>query len=501
MRLVQIILVAACIPAAVLRGESIGAEPPKAYSVVRVNITNQPWDFFHPWGKKAPYSRRAVGAVLPNNRVLVTAEFVANASYVEFETPEGGQKAPASIEAVDYESNLALLKTDDTKFLKPFAPLELTVATVGDTLTVLQLETNGALLMTRGAMTNAEVAHYPIDESPLLVYHLAASLQFREAAFMLPVVKGDKLAGVVMRYDAQSTNVDIIPTPVIEHFLRDASHGPYKGFPRSGMAYTGTRDPQLRKFLGLNDQSPGGIYITELRAGGPAEKAGLAPGDVLLRIDNQAIDRDGNYNDPVYGKISLGNLLSTRHYDGDDVKFTLFRKGEIKDAMVRLSHRSVTEYTIEPYVIDRPPNFYIFGGLILEELSQQYLKEWGADWLKKAPEDLVYLDRHQSELFPDGQGKVVFLSRVLPSDATIGYEDLRHLIVTKINGVEIHSLADVPAALPKAVDGIHRIQFSTDPGEIYLNAKDMAESEQVLAKTYRLPSLRRLDAGNAAVTP
>ena len=35
--------------------------------------------------------------------------------------------------------------------------------------------------------------------------------------------------------------------------------------------------------------------------------------------------------------------------------------------------------------------FYILGGLVLEELSRQYLKEWGQEWMKKAPEDLVYL--------------------------------------------------------------------------------------------------------------
>src|SRR5688500_17927599 len=38
-------------------------------SVLRVNVTNQPWDFLRPWGKRSPYSRRAVGAVLPGRRV------------------------------------------------------------------------------------------------------------------------------------------------------------------------------------------------------------------------------------------------------------------------------------------------------------------------------------------------------------------------------------------------------------------------------------------------
>jgi hypothetical protein len=134
-------------------------------SVVRVNVTNQPWDFIRPWGKRPPISRRAIGAVLPNERVLVTAELVGNANYVELETPEGGQKSVATIETVDYEANLAILKAEDDRFLDSFKPLELTTATVGDILTVWQIESTGTLLVTNGSMTSAEVSRYPLDDS------------------------------------------------------------------------------------------------------------------------------------------------------------------------------------------------------------------------------------------------------------------------------------------------------------------------------------------------
>ena len=49
-------------------------KPDAPLSVVRVNVTNQPWDFGRPWGKRPPFSRRAIGTVLTGNRVLVTAE-------------------------------------------------------------------------------------------------------------------------------------------------------------------------------------------------------------------------------------------------------------------------------------------------------------------------------------------------------------------------------------------------------------------------------------------
>lgn len=88
----------------------------KRLSVVRVNVTNQPWDFLHPWNKRAPFTRRALGAVLPGGRVLVTAELVANANYLELERAESGEKAAATVELVDYEANLALIKPQDENF-------------------------------------------------------------------------------------------------------------------------------------------------------------------------------------------------------------------------------------------------------------------------------------------------------------------------------------------------------------------------------------------------
>ncbi len=475
--------------------QTVTVEPPQQQlSVVRVNVTNQPHDFFRPWGKRAPITRRAIGAVLPGGRVLTTAELVANANYLELETADGVQRTPAAVEAVDYEANLALLKTDDAQFLKPFKPLEVGSANVGDLLSVWQIESNGGLLVTKGPMTSAEVSRYPVDEFPFLVYRVTASLQFRDSSFTMPVIKDDKLVGIVMRYDAQANNVEIVPAPLIEHFLKDVATAPYEGFPRAAMSYTGTRDPQFRRYMKLPENSQGGVYITEVLADGPAGQAGLERGDILLRIGEFPIDQDGNYNDPTYGRISASHLLATRHNHGDVVKFAISRNGEAKELAVTLTHRPIDQYVSEPYVIDRAPQFYVLGGLILQELSRQYLKEWGADWAKKAPEELVYLDRQQTELFKAGERKkIVFLNRVLPSDATIGYEDLRHLVVAKINDVPLQSLTDVPGALEKAVHGLHKIEFTSDPTVIYLDAAQVISSEAVLAKTYRLPVLKRLD--------
>ncbi len=472
--------------------ETVEVTAPRQLSIVRVNVTSQPYDFRRPWGKRTPYSRRAIGSVLADERVLVTAELVGNATFIELEAADG-QKVPATVDLVDYECNLALLKTAEPAFLTKLKPLELATATVGDELAVWQLEANGNLIVTRGVMTTADVSRYPLDDGPLLMYRVTVALQFRDAAYTMPIVKAGRLVGVLARYDAQSSNADAIPAPVIEHFLHDAAQRPYKGVPRIGMASSGTRDPQLRRFAGLHEGDAGGVYVTEVLPDGPAAHAGIQVGDVILRFDDQPIDQDGNYNDPTYGKIAITHLLSTRHYVGDAVPCTFFRNGERKECSVTLTHRPPEQFLSAPYSFDKPPHFYILGGLVLQELSRQYLREWGTDWWKKAPEELVFIDRQQNEFGQDGARKVIFLNRVLPTDATVGYEELNQLIVTRINGVELRTLADIPGALAKAVRGFHKIELASDPSIIYLDAALIAESEAILAKTYKLPALQRLE--------
>ena len=78
-------------------------------SVVRINSTQQSWNPGQPWEKNPPSQRRALAAIVGPQRVLTTAELVADATYLEFESPDGTRFAQAKVIAVDYEANLALL--------------------------------------------------------------------------------------------------------------------------------------------------------------------------------------------------------------------------------------------------------------------------------------------------------------------------------------------------------------------------------------------------------
>jgi S1-C subfamily serine protease len=465
----------------------------KQLSLVRVNVTGQSYDYFRPWQKKAPFSKRALGAVLPQGRVLVTADLVANENYVELERAESGEKIAAKVKVVDYEANLALLEPIEKKFLDGLSPLELALDTVvGDRLAAWQLEPTGALVVTEGLVTTVQMMHYPMDVGQFLTYRMSIAMQYRENSYTVPLVKNNKLAGLLLRYDSRSQLLDAIPAPIITHFLKDVQTEHYRGFPSVGFAFFPTRDPQLRSFAGETGK-PAGVYVTSVEPNTPAGKAGLQVGDIVTAIGNNEIDPTGNYVDPLYGKIEFTNLITSHAYAGDALALKIQRDGKLMQLNVTLDHRSEQDYVVPPYNLDQPPAYYVLGGLIFQELSRQYLKEWGGNWLREAPQRFVYLDHFQSELFPEGHRRIVILSQVLPANNTIGYEDFAYLTVTKVNGREISSLGDLAEAVQHPINGFIKIETEEDPKQIELEAAQVAAEAPALQETYGIPSLQRLE--------
>lgn len=461
-------------------------------SLVRVNVTGQAYDYLRPWQKRAPFSKRALGAVLSQGRVLVTADLVGNQNYVELERAETGEKMAASVAVVDYEANLALLQPQDEKFLQGLTPLELaTDAAVGDRLSILQLEPTGALVVTDGLLTGVQVTRYPADVGQFLTYRVSVALQYRDNSYTVPVLKGNKLAGLLLRYDPRSQVMDVIPANLIAHFLQDASSGNYGGFPSLGFSYFPTRDPQLRKYAGETDDK-GGIYVTGVEPGSAVEKAGLKAGDIITGVGNFELDQNGNYLDPQYKKVEFSNLLSTRGFVGGKTSLHVIRQGQPLSLEVTLAHRAPQDYVVPPYLHDVAPDYVIVGGVIFQELSRELLREWGPNWAKDAPQRLVYLDRFQWELFPEGNQHIVIVNQVIPVNGTIGYDDLGFLVVKRVNGQDIRSLADLAEAVKQSQDGFIKIETEDEHKTIILDAAQLAKDDAVLRDSYGIPELQRL---------
>src|SRR5512133_3819351 len=187
---------------------------------------------------------------------------------------------------MDEEAKLALLQPVEKKFLDGITPLEIAPDTVvGDRLAAWQLEPTGALLTTEGLVTTVQMMSYPVDVGQFLTYRVSIPMQYRENSYTVPLVKNNKLAGLLLRYDSRSQLLDAIPAPVITHFLREADTQNYRGFPSAGFSFFPTRDPQLREFAGEKGKA-GGDNNTNVEPFTPAMKAGLPVRDVVTAYRN-----------------------------------------------------------------------------------------------------------------------------------------------------------------------------------------------------------------------
>ncbi len=488
-------LLTACLLAAVSPLLADDAASP-ARSMLRVNITSQPYNFGLPWQKQNPGTRRGLGALLPGNRVLITAEMAQDASYVELEAAASGRKLTGKIEAVDYELNLATVipAADTGDFFAGMIPLAVDSALKPKaTLDVWQFEANGAPVVSPIELNRVDLAPYFLDDQFFLIFQATGGVQYRAGTFTLPVVHDGKLAGMLLRYNSRDQVADILPPGMISRFLDDVAVPPYEGTPNFGAKLTGTLDPQLRSYLKLKDVE-GGMLVTGITPGFSADKAGIKDGDVILAINGNNIDSRGYYNDPDFGLLAAGHLLRGGAKVGESVQLKVARDGTTLNIPCTLLRRNPEDYLVDPYMFDRGPRFLILGGLLFQELTQNYLQLAGREWRDRAPFRLVYALGNQDDFLKQGRRKLVFLSGVLPAPGLIGYERLRNLIVTSVNNKPINDVKDLAEALKSPTDGIHKIEFSDFPKVIYVDAAQAElDNKEFVPARYRIRELQRLD--------
>lgn len=467
-------------------------------SLLKVNVTYQSYNQRIPWQKEGAGGRRGLGVVLDDHKVLVTGQMVADATYIELELPDSGQKIPARVLAVDYEANLALLTPNagerETAFFTGMKPMKLdTSARIGDMLVVWQTGRVGDLIVTPVRVSKVINQPYVVENASFIVYEAQGIIRSEANSFTLPVAKGGKLAGLLLRYDSKNQLATLLPAPIIEHFLKDVEDGKYDGFPSLGIEFQITLDEQFRDYLGMKSDTPG-VYVSNVTKGASAEKAGLKKGDILTTINGIKIDARGDYQDPMYGPLSVSHIIRGKAFVGDEVEMTVLRKGKETTLTGKLARKMPDDYLVKPYEFDKGPKYLLHGGLLMQELTRPYLNTFGAEQQGGPVLRLARIAGSQEEYEKEGRKRVVFMAAVLPTTGAQGYERLSGQIVNEVNGVKITRLEDVAEAFKKPQNGLHEVKLDQFPFIIYLDAAKAEQDNQALmGGMYRIGSLSRLD--------
>src|SRR5881394_1698503 len=267
---------------------------PVQKSLVRITATSVEPDYRAPWN--AGGLQRGVGAgfVISGNRIITNAHVVANSRYITVERDSDPNKYPATVQFIANDCDLALITVSAPDFFKNMLPLKLGgIPALESTVSAYGYPIGGERMsVTTGIISRVDFqlyTHSSIDQ------HLAIqiSAQINPGNSGGPVMQNGKVVGVAFQGysgDVAQGVAYMIPTPVMNRFLKDISNGHYDKYVDLGLTPGNLQNPAQRRYFGLPDDGRGVVVRTVIEAG-PAGKV-LKEGDVLLSIDDHAIASD-----------------------------------------------------------------------------------------------------------------------------------------------------------------------------------------------------------------
>ncbi|MCG8423920.1 MAG: serine protease [Proteobacteria bacterium] len=442
-----------------------------AYSqVVRVYATTQAPDYDCPWQARPPERGTGSGVVIAGDKILTGAHVVANATFVQVQKPSEPDKAIARVTAVCHDCDLALLEVDQPGFLDDVEPADIgTLPALRDKVSVVGFPIGGEeISITEGVVSRIEVQRYNHSQRYLLAVTVDAAINQGNSGG--PVFRNGKIAGIAFQKLPGADNIgEMVPAPIIHTFLRGVEAGKTPQVPGLGIITQPLENPFLRQQLGLA-RGESGVLIVDVEHGSSAWGV-IQSRDVLTEIDGLRIANNGTVQYQERYRTRYDVTLG-RYFVGDTLPLTILRDGE---------HTAV-EVTLQPmhYLVPRAqydiaPPYFIYGGLVFQPLTRDYLATW-SKWWNKAPKE--FLHYYYSGIRSAKQREIVILSQVLGDEINVGYGDCYNESVTLVNGVCPIDMADF----------VTRIQASQGTVEITMSGPSaiMFDTEEVRAAMPRI---------------
>ena len=417
---------------------------PVQKSLVRITATSVEPDYRAPWN--AGGLQRGVGAgfVISGNRIMTNAHVVANSRYITVERDGDPNKYPATVQFIANDCDLALITVPAPDFFKNMLPLKFgAIPALESTVSAYGYPIGGERMsVTTGIVSRIDFqlyTHSSIDQ------HLAIqiSAQINPGNSGGPVMQDAKVVGVAFQGysgDVAQGVAYMIPTPVINRFLKDISNGHYDEYPDLAITYAKLQNPAQRKFLGLKDDDRG-VLVSSVVAAGPSNGI-LRPGDVLLTIDGHPIASDANVE--LEGERAQFEEVVERKFKGDSVKFDLLRDKQPMTVTINLY--KPWPYSVQGHSYDVRARYILYGGLLFQPLNLDMLEAYRATDLRL---------RHFFEYFTVEQiylqhPDVIVLSNILPDPINTYLAPYRGAIVDEINGKKIRTLDELANAFAQA---------------------------------------------------
>jgi S1-C subfamily serine protease len=453
-------------------------------SVVRITVTAVEPDYRAPWNSGSINRGVGAGFVIDGQRIMTNAHVVSNSRYLTVEREGDPNKYPATVQFVAHDCDLAII-TVTPEFFKNMVPLTLGgIPELESTVSAYGYPIGGERMsVTTGIVSRTDFqlyTHSAIDQ------HLAIqiSAQINPGNSGGPVMQNGKVVGVAFQGysgDVAQGVAYMIPTPVVNRFLKDVSDGRYDRYVDLGITYSKLQNPAQRRWLGLPDDGRGVLVSTVIAAGAAAKS--ITTGDVLLAIDGHPIASD-SYVELEGERVEMPEVVE-RKFKGDLVKLDFIRDKKPMSADVELG--TIWPYLSQGHNYDIHPRYVVYGGLLFQPLSLDLIDAY-------QPADLRlrhYFDYFVSEQIYLEHPEVVVLTNILPDPSNTYLSTFRASIVDEINGKKIRRLDDLAKAFADTADQFV-VRMIGDGPPLVLDRKEVEAARERIKTRYNVTSEQNL---------
>ncbi len=414
--------------------------------MVRISTTSQDPDYKVPWNAGSVTRSIGAGFIIAGPRIITNAHVISNSRFVTVERENDPKKYAAKVKFVAHDCDLAVLEVADQTFYKGLKPLEIGgIPQLASSVSAYGYPIGGERLsVTQGIVSRIDFqtyTHSAVDS------HLACQI---DAAINPgnsggPVLQNGKVVGVAFQgYSGDvAQNVGyMIATPVLQHFLKDVGDGHYDKYVDLAIQTFRLQNPAQRAALGLKDDDTG-VMVGSVVPGATCDGV-LKPGDVILAIDDNRVASDG-FIEVENDRVEMAEAVE-RKFKGDSLKLHILRDKQEMDATAVL--KPAWPYLIQANAYDVKPRFVVFGGLVFQPLSRDFLEVYGIDDLRVR----YFYDQFVERTIFLQHPEVIVLSQVLPDPINTYLEEYKNSIVNEVNGHPIKRLEDLAAAFAEPAD-------------------------------------------------
>ena len=481
---VAVALLAPALLACAGRGPQ-AASPGIERSVVRIQVHAQRGNWAAPWDASAPEQRSGSGFVIRGGLVMTNAHVVSDARLILLFLH--GDPAPhqARVRSIGHDCDLALVEPVEAGLLDALPPLGFgALPELRSAVETYGYPAGGERISsTRGVVSRIEMQRYSHTEYD---WHLTAQT---DAAINPgnsggPVVQDGRVVGVSFQAAAQLENVGyFIPGEVIEHFLTDAADGRYDGYPDLGVTLANLENPAARRLAGMR-AGESGVRV-EFVFPDSSAAGELREGDVLLEVDGRDVANDGTVDFDGL-RLHVGVLFDRRQV-GEQIELRVLRDGERRDFRIPL--HLFPRFRLYRRSYDELPRYFVYAGLVFVPLEREVLLTLGQD----VPSDLSYECYLRPMLEPESaRDEPVVLLRRLEHPVNADLPWAGNLVVDRVNGRAVRSLADLVAALEQSREPFQVFEFGSFGRFAVLDRAEAERAHREILELYGLPSDRRL---------